>query len=63
MLTLLELQAPVRRLTFEQIFPSKEELGRINQKYGAIEGGKRHIGNFARYLEALYQNRKGGQHA
>ncbi|WII70856.1 SRPBCC family protein [Bdellovibrio sp. 22V] len=40
-------------LTMEQIFPSKEELERINKKYGAIEGGKQHVGNLAHYLETL----------
>ncbi|PJZ52511.1 SRPBCC family protein [Leptospira adleri] len=40
-------------LTMEQIFPSKDELERVNQKYGAIEGGKQHIGNLAKYLEKL----------
>lgn len=40
-------------LTMEQIFPSREELERVNKKYGAIEGGKQHIGKFAKYLETL----------
>ncbi|EPG72779.1 hypothetical protein LEP1GSC058_0869 [Leptospira fainei serovar Hurstbridge str. BUT 6] len=38
-------------LTMEQIFPNKEELERVNKKYGAIEGGKQHLGNLAKYLE------------
>ncbi|EPG67456.1 SRPBCC family protein [Leptospira wolffii] len=37
----------------EQIFPSKEELERVNEKYGAIEGGKQHMGNLAKYLEKI----------
>ncbi|XDD48980.1 SRPBCC family protein [Leptospira sp. WS92.C1] len=41
------------KLTMEQIFPSKEELERVNQKYGAIEGGKQHINNLGKYLETL----------
>ncbi len=40
-------------LTMEQIFPSKEELERVNKKYGAIEGGKQHLGNLGKYLETL----------
>ncbi|MDI7230596.1 SRPBCC domain-containing protein, partial [Leptospira santarosai] len=40
-------------LTMEQIFPNKEELERVNKKYGAIEGGKQHVGNLAKYLETL----------
>ncbi|TGN03965.1 SRPBCC family protein [Leptospira dzoumogneensis] len=40
-------------LIMEQIFPSKEELERVNEKYGAIEGGKQHIGNLGKYLEKL----------
>ncbi|MDI7212070.1 SRPBCC family protein [Leptospira santarosai] len=40
-------------LTMEQIFPNKEELERVNKKYGAIEGGKQHVGNLAKYLEML----------
>jgi uncharacterized protein YndB with AHSA1/START domain len=40
-------------LTMEQIFPSKEELERVNKKYGAIEGGKQHMGNLGKYLETL----------
>lgn len=41
------------KLTMEQIFPSREELERINNKYGAIEGAKQHIGNLADYLENI----------
>jgi uncharacterized protein YndB with AHSA1/START domain len=40
-------------LAMEQIFPSKEELERIGHKYGAIEGGKQHLGNLGKYLEKL----------
>jgi uncharacterized protein YndB with AHSA1/START domain len=40
-------------LTMEQIFSSKEELERIAKKYGAIEGGKQHLGNLGKYLEKL----------
>lgn len=40
-------------LILEQIFPSKEELERINNKYGAIEGAKQHLGKFGKYLETL----------
>lgn len=40
-------------LTFEQIFPSKEELERVDKKYGAIEGAKQHIGNYGKYLATL----------
>ncbi|MBM9576065.1 SRPBCC family protein [Leptospira sp. 201903070] len=40
-------------LTMEQIFPSKEELERVNKKYGAIEGGKQHVENLSKYLETL----------
>ena len=37
-------------LTMEQIFPTKEELERVNKKYGAIEGGRQHLGNLNKYL-------------
>lgn len=40
-------------LTMEQEFPSKEELERINKEYGAIEGGKEHVGNLAAYLDKI----------
>ena len=43
-------------LTMEQLFPSKEELERIINKYGAIEGAKQHIGNLGKYLDALKKN-------
>ncbi|TGM78602.1 ATPase [Leptospira levettii] len=40
-------------LTMVQVFSSKDELERVNQKYGAIEGGKQHVGNLAKYLETI----------
>lgn len=40
-------------VTLEQIFPSKEELERVNEKYGAIEGGKQHVANFGKYLDTI----------
>ncbi|MDV6234791.1 SRPBCC domain-containing protein [Leptospira ellisii] len=40
-------------LTMEQIFPNQEELERVNRKYGAIEGGKQHVGNLVKYLSSL----------
>ncbi|TGN07696.1 SRPBCC family protein [Leptospira bandrabouensis] len=40
-------------LIMEQIFSDKQELERVNKKYGAIEGGKQHIGNLAKYLERI----------
>lgn len=40
-------------LTMEQIFSSREELERVNDKYGAIEGARQHIGNLAGYLKTL----------
>nr|WP_036057039.1 SRPBCC domain-containing protein [Leptospira noguchii] len=40
-------------LTMEQIFSNKKELKRVNEKYGAIEGGKQHVYKFGKYLEAL----------
>ncbi|MDF3821246.1 SRPBCC domain-containing protein [Leptospira sp. 96542] len=36
----------------EQIFSTKEELERVNTKYGAIEGAKQHIANFANYARS-----------
>lgn len=39
-------------LTMEQIFPSREELERVNRKYGAIEGGKQHLGHLEKHLKA-----------
>ncbi|MBL0956315.1 MAG: SRPBCC domain-containing protein [Leptospira sp.] len=40
-------------LTMVQVFSTKQELERVNQKYGAIEGGKQHVGNLTKYLETL----------
>lgn len=40
-------------LIMEQIFSDKQELERVNEKYGAIEGGKQHIENLAKYLERI----------
>ncbi|TGK86701.1 ATPase [Leptospira noumeaensis] len=40
-------------LIMEQIFSSKQELERVNAKYGAIEGGKQHVGNLAKYLDRI----------
>lgn len=40
-------------LIMEQLFSSKAELVRVNEKYGAIEGGKQHLGNLARYLDKI----------
>jgi len=40
-------------LTMEQIFPNKEELERVNNKYGAIEGAKQHLGNLDKYLNKV----------
>lgn len=40
-------------LIMEQIFSSQAELERVNAKYGAIEGGKQHVGNLAKYLEKI----------
>jgi hypothetical protein len=40
-------------LTMEQIFPSKQELERVANKFGAIEGGKQHLGNLGKYLKKL----------
>lgn len=42
--------------TMEQVFSSKQELERVNKKYGAIEGGKQHIGNLEYYLEKILKN-------
>jgi len=40
-------------LTMVQIFPSKEELERLAKEFGAIEGGKQHLGNLGKYLEIV----------
>jgi len=40
-------------LSMEQIFPSKAELERVEREYGAIEGGKQHLGSLARYLDRI----------
>jgi uncharacterized protein YndB with AHSA1/START domain len=37
-------------LTMEQVFPSIEELERVAKNFGAIEGGKQHLGNLDKYL-------------
>ncbi len=37
-------------LTMTQLFPSQQELERVAVHYGAIEGGKQHLGNLAKYL-------------
>ncbi|MCW7470725.1 SRPBCC family protein [Leptospira kanakyensis] len=40
-------------LLMEQIFSSKQELERVNAKYGAIEGGKQHVVNLAKYVDKI----------
>jgi uncharacterized protein YndB with AHSA1/START domain len=50
-------------LTFEQIFRTKEELERVEEKYGAIEGGKQHVRKCALYVEALHKSQEGTRHA
>ena len=37
-------------LVMEQEFPTEAELKRVENEYGAIEGGKQHLGNLAKYL-------------
>ncbi|MCB9091411.1 MAG: SRPBCC domain-containing protein [Halobacteriovoraceae bacterium] len=37
----------------EQDFGTKEELEKVNEQYGAIEGGIQHIDNLGKYLESL----------
>ena len=39
------------RLIMEQDFGTEEELRRVNDKYGAIEGGKQHLENLQTYLD------------
>ena len=38
---------------FVRLILSAAELERVNAKYGAIEGGKQHIGNLGKYLETI----------
>ena len=45
-------------LTFEQLFSSKEELQRVDAKYGAIKGAEQHLGCFHQYLLKLNSSRK-----
>ena len=50
--------APVKGgtdLTMTQEFPSKAELERVEQKYGAIKGGQQHVENLATYLKTAVQ--------
>lgn len=51
-----ESQGDGTNLTMIQVFKSKQELERVNQKYGAIEGGKQHVGNLSKYLETLQKS-------
>lgn len=46
-------------LTLEQIFRTREELERVEEKYGAIEGGKQHVGKYGLYVEALQKGQEG----
>jgi uncharacterized protein YndB with AHSA1/START domain len=50
---LFEKSGEGTNLTMVQIFPSKEELERIGKQFGAIEGGKQHLGNLGKFLEKL----------
>ncbi|MBI40910.1 MAG: ATPase [Leptospiraceae bacterium] len=47
-----EREGPGTRLTMEQEFGTEDELRRVNDKYGAIEGGKQHIENLSRHLKS-----------
>lgn len=38
-------------LKMEQVLPTAEDLERVDREYHAIEGGKQHLGNLAKYLE------------
>jgi uncharacterized protein YndB with AHSA1/START domain len=42
-------------LTMRSVFESAAELERLNKEYGAIEGGKQHIGRLEEYL-VIIQN-------
>ncbi len=42
-------------LEIEMEFPSKEELERVESKYGAIEGAQQHIKRLGEYIESLKQ--------
>ncbi|MCW7462602.1 SRPBCC domain-containing protein [Leptospira limi] len=46
-------QGKSTNLTMVQVFSTKQELERVNQKYGAIEGGKQHVGNLSKYLDTI----------
>lgn len=46
-------QGKSTNLTMVQVFSTKQELERVNQKYGAIEGGKQHVGNLEYYLKKI----------
>jgi len=51
----LEAVGEGTNMTFEQVFPSREELEKADKKYMAVEGGKQHVAKFGRYLETLKQ--------
>ncbi|MBZ0201799.1 MAG: SRPBCC family protein [Ignavibacteria bacterium] len=41
------------RLKMESVFETKEDLQRVNEQYGAFEGGKQHLARLAEHLESL----------
>ncbi|HET6450170.1 MAG TPA: SRPBCC domain-containing protein [Spirochaetia bacterium] len=49
---LFEASGDGTRLTLVQLFPSPEELQRVQSKYRAIEGARQHMDSFARYVES-----------
>lgn len=49
----IEREAGRTRLTMRMLFPTADELRRVNEKYGAIEGAHQMIGRLAEYLAGL----------
>lgn len=53
---MFEREGEGTKLTMEQIFPTEDELQRVEKKYGAIEGGKQHLENIVTYTATLNCN-------
>jgi uncharacterized protein YndB with AHSA1/START domain len=49
----LENMGSKTRLTMRSVFESAAELERLNREYGAIEGGKQHVGRLEEYLTKM----------
>ena len=57
--TLVE-RGTATELTMRAVFKTKEQFDEVVERYGAIEGGKQHIGRLVSYIATLVAARTGG---